>query len=77
MARNTLGRSIALQGRYDEAEPLLRDSYDWVTENRPDPAFLPFMLDRLASLYDDWGRPAEAAEYRGRRAELERRSMEQ
>jgi serine/threonine-protein kinase len=77
LARNTLGRSIALQGRYDEAEPLLRDSYIWVIENRPEIAFLPFMLDRLASLYDAWGRPAEAAEYRGRRAELERRPLEE
>ena len=74
MARSTLGRSLAAQARYLEAEPLLRDSYDWAAENGPYPAFIPFMLDRLIALYDGWGRPAEAVEYRARRVEWERQA---
>lgn len=73
MARNTLGRSMAAQGRYAEAEPLLRKSYEWAAENQPIPQVMPFMLDRLVALYEDWGRPAEADEYRNRRLEWESR----
>lgn len=72
LGRNTLGRSLAVQGRYDEAEALLRQSYDWVVDNHPDSEFTPFMLDRLMILYDDWGRPALAAEYRARRLDWDR-----
>lgn len=34
--------------------------------------FVPFMLNRLIALYEDWRRPAEAAVYRARRLEWER-----
>jgi hypothetical protein len=39
----------------------------WRAENQPNPVFIPFMLDRLVALYEDWGRPTEAADYRRRR----------
>lgn len=73
MAQSTLGRALAQQGRYAEAEPLLRESYDWTIENQPIPVFIPFMLDRLVALYEDWGKPAEAARYRALRDEWESR----
>ncbi len=69
VARSALGRAVAVQGRYEEAEPLLRQSYEWVAANSPTPSFIPFMLDRLIGLYDDWGRPAAAAELRVRKTE--------
>jgi serine/threonine-protein kinase len=75
MARSTLGRSLAAQGRYAEAEPLLLESYEWTAENQPDPAFIPFMLERLIALYDAWGRPTEAAEFRARRVDWEQRRV--
>lgn len=66
---STLGRSLAVQGRYAEAEPLLRDSYEWAAEHRPDAqALVPVMRERVVSLYEAWGKPELAADYRTRAA---------
>jgi len=67
VARSTLGRSLAKQERYEEAEPLLLESYEWLAANDPAPVFVPIMLDRLIELYEDSGRDALAEEYRLRK----------
>jgi eukaryotic-like serine/threonine-protein kinase len=66
VASSTLGRALAAQQRYAEAEPLLRNSYAWAAEHAPHPNFIPFMLARLIDLYDAWDRPELAAGYRAR-----------
>jgi hypothetical protein len=68
MARSTLGRCLAMQRRFSEAEPLLRDSYETVIANIPTTSFIPQMLDRLIDLYDAWGRPEHADGYRALRS---------
>lgn len=62
--RSTLGRALAVRGDYEAAEPLLRDSYEWVASSWPQHPVLPDLLDRVVALYEDWGRPGRAAEYR-------------
>ena len=71
MGRSTLGRALAVRGRYAEAEPLLRDSYEWMAANRPVRVYLDFMLERLIDLYEAQGEPALAAEYRARLGSLD------
>ena len=71
VARSTLGRSLALQGKVDEAEPLLLESYEWLTANDPHPVFMPVLLDRVIDLYDRTGRPGLADEYRLRKSQFE------
>ncbi len=60
-AQRTVGRSLAAQRRYAEAEPFLRalvpaDSGQAAAED----------LDALADLYEAWGRPEDAAPLRRR-----------
>ena len=56
IGRNTLGRAVALQGRFEEAEPLLRNSYEWMVEQDPDGDHALYR-QRLVDLYRSWGRP--------------------
>lgn len=65
LARNALGRCLALAGRYDEAEPLLVSSWE-SARRRPglDRADRRLFLRRLVALYGAWGRPEEADRYR-------------
>jgi eukaryotic-like serine/threonine-protein kinase len=65
VANGALGECLTTQKRYAEAEPLLVQSYDslnWRLGKR-DPRTNEALL-RLLKLYDEWGRPAQAAQYR-------------
>ena len=66
VARSTLGRSLAKQRRFDEAEPLILESYEWVDANDPIPIFMPILLGRVIDLFAETGREALAEEYRVR-----------
>jgi tetratricopeptide (TPR) repeat protein len=67
-----LGGTLLGQKRYDEAEPLLLSGYAGLKAFNPLPApaqpFLPSSADRLLRLYEEWGKPAEAAKWRAVRA---------
>ena len=59
---------VALQGRYEEAEPILVESHAaLVRQFDADHRKSRQALERLISVYDAWGRPEEANRYRGRR----------
>lgn len=65
MTAGELGRCLTAQARFDEAEPLLLEAYcglaGVVGETH---AFTRTQAERLARLYERWGREAAAAEYR-------------
>jgi serine/threonine-protein kinase len=63
--RSRFGSLLALQRRFEEAEPLLLDSHEkfvarFGAEHRDTKA----SAQRVADLYDQWGKPEQAAEYR-------------
>jgi serine/threonine-protein kinase len=59
------GACLAGLGRFEEAEPLLLDSYVVLErELSKRSVFTLGILESLVELYDAWGRPAEAARYR-------------
>jgi serine/threonine protein kinase len=68
--RSALGAALLFQQRYADAEPLLRAGYEGLRQradtlpsevgNQP----LREALERLAQLYDAWGKPDEAARWR-------------
>ena len=68
-AESLLGASLAGQKKYAEAEPLLREGYQGMLA-RKDLIGVPgwYHLDRarewLVQLYQAWGKPAQAAEWR-------------
>jgi tetratricopeptide (TPR) repeat protein len=68
-AESLLGASLAGQKKYAEAEPLLLDGYTGMVA-RKDRVLMPdwYHLDRarewLVQLYQDWGKPEKAAEWR-------------
>ena len=68
-AESLLGASLAGQKKYAEAEPLLLEGYQGMRE-RKDQIDVPdrYHLDRahewLVQLYQSWGKPAKAAEWR-------------
>jgi serine/threonine protein kinase/Tfp pilus assembly protein PilF len=67
-AEGVLGACLTAQGRYAEAEPLLLHSYQTMGKaKRPPPATVRKTVDYLVQLYDAWGKPAEASEWRRRR----------
>ena len=68
---NLLGASLAGQKNYSEAEPLLTESCQGLQQHQASSA--PFLnaprrikesLERLVQLYDAWGKPAKAAEWK-------------
>ena len=65
LASSALGDCLVSLGRFDEAEPLLLNSYERIqgvfgpTRREPELA-----LQRIVRLYDGWGRPEDAARYR-------------
>ena len=66
-AENALGESIARQGRFAEAEPLLVGSVNRISEAySPKHARTIEALTRIADLYTSWGKPELAATWRGR-----------
>ena len=65
LGQSTLGGCLTVLARYDEAEPLLLESYGKLQEARgDDDAETRRTARRLAELYEATGRPGEAAEYR-------------
>jgi hypothetical protein len=68
-AESLLGASLAGQKKYAEAEPLLLEGYQEIVA-RKDRIGVPdwYHLDRarewLVQLYQAWGKPAKAAEWR-------------
>ena len=60
-----LGAAIAGQGRFEEAETLLLDAEKTLRGVPPVYAYLQTeVLERLAALYEAWGRPDPAARWR-------------
>jgi serine/threonine-protein kinase len=64
-AQSALGACLARQKRYPEAEPLLLGVYDDLQRTAPGRGpRAPKTLKRLVDLYEAWGKPDKAAEYR-------------
>jgi tetratricopeptide (TPR) repeat protein len=66
---NLLGASIAGQKKFEEAEPLLVSGYEGMLERRArmSPAEFSSLKkagDRIIGMYQEWGRPQKAAEWR-------------
>jgi len=64
-AESAWGHGLTAAGRFDEAEPLLTNGLRVLQETRG-PGFVDtqLALRYLVSLYEAWGRPEKAAEYR-------------
>ncbi len=63
-AKSVLGSCLAAQRRFDEAEPLLVQSYPVLKEDTGDGAkYAPAARQRIVDLYTAWGKPERAAEY--------------
>jgi tetratricopeptide (TPR) repeat protein len=61
-AESVLGSSLAAQGRFAEAEPLLLGSYQTLKADTGEGTqYAPAALARIISLYTAWGRPDRAA----------------
>jgi hypothetical protein len=69
LANGALGECLTTQGRYDEAEPLLLHSYESLKSshgtNNPRTRLA---LQRVVSLYEDWGKFDTAKTYRSKLA---------
>jgi eukaryotic-like serine/threonine-protein kinase len=71
--QSLLGEALSGQGKYAEAEPLLVHGYEGMKQRAATiptngKARLTEALERLVQLYDDWGKPDEAAKWRAERA---------
>ncbi len=71
-----LGGSLAGQAKYAEAEPLLRQGYEGLVQRQASlppylnaPRRVTESLERLVQLYDAWGKPSQAAEWKKKLAE--------
>jgi tetratricopeptide (TPR) repeat protein len=63
-----LGACLAAQGRFPEAEPLVLAGYRTLEADRhAPPLMVSLALERVIRLYDAWGKPEKAAEWRARR----------
>jgi eukaryotic-like serine/threonine-protein kinase len=71
VANSALGECLTTQKRFAEAEPLLVDSYTALNAGlgQRDPRTTE-ALQRLARLYDAWGKPAQATQYRAMLSKL-------
>jgi hypothetical protein len=70
-SRSMLGGSLLGQKKYIEAEPLIVSGYEGLKdrEARIPPPWKPRLTEaaeRLVKLYEDWGKPEKAAEWRAR-----------
>lgn len=65
LSKGALGEFLTTQKRYAEAEPLLIDSYEGLKKSQaPNSPRIKTALLRLVTLYENWGRPDVANEYR-------------
>ena len=63
-AASHLGRALAAEGRFEEAEALLLEAYPILREQQGERALATRITrEHLATLYAAWGRPADAARY--------------
>ena len=62
-AQNALGTTVAMLGRYAEAEALLLASFEATTDRSLTDDFRTMAITRLSQLYTRWGKPAEAARF--------------
>ncbi len=63
-ARSVLGQCLAAGGRFEEAEPLLIESYPTIRDAKgADSRYARDAAARIVELYRAWGRPDEASEY--------------
>ena len=61
---SVLGAALAGQRRFEEAEPLLVESYPIIKDDRgPHHRRTQQALERIVALYDAWNRPQERARY--------------
>lgn len=65
LSKGALGEVLTMQRRFAEAEPLLIDSYEGLKQSQAanSPRTRTALL-RLVTLYENWGRPDAANEYR-------------
>jgi tetratricopeptide (TPR) repeat protein len=65
LAKQALGGCLAVLERYEEAEKLLLEAYRGISESLgAESTQATAASQALASLYETWGRPAQAADYR-------------
>ena len=64
-ARMRLGATLAAQGRFEEGEPLMLENLAQLRAIAPGSIAERRALRWVARQYDKWGRPGEAAKYRG------------
>ncbi len=63
-AQSAWGESLAALGRFDEAEPLLTDSYRAMRDQRgPSDRYVVVARGRVIAMYEKWGKPDEAEAY--------------
>ena len=66
--RSVLGWVLVQQKRFDEAEPLLTDSYLELAQSpKTTPKVRAAALDRVVTLYEQWGKPDQASTWRLKR----------
>ena len=64
-ADGALGEFLAALGNYSEAEPLLLKSYQSLNQTQiPDSPRIKTARQRVVALYEKWGKPERASEYR-------------
>ena len=68
-----LGASLVGERKYEEAEPILTSAYDGLVEKRESmlAEFRPTIAgwgERIVAMYESWGRPEKAAEWREKAA---------
>jgi hypothetical protein len=65
-----LAEMLREAGRFAEAEPLYRELWDINLELRgPDHPKTHLAIRRMVNLYEEWGRPDQAAEWRAKLAD--------
>ncbi|MCI0364916.1 MAG: tetratricopeptide repeat protein [Phycisphaerales bacterium] len=65
LGRNELGESLSLQARYEEAEPLLVESLSAIrAKTGPTSKRTSDAVERVISLYENWGKAEIAGQYR-------------
>ena len=64
-AVSMLGENLTFQGRYEEAEPLLLEAHQVLSQVSDRTGFVPIdSLSRILGLYDAWARPEAARPFR-------------
>jgi len=67
-SEGVLGICLVKLHRFDEAEPLLLKSYDFLSTKEPKQQVTRMTLEHIITLYEAWGKPDKAAEWRKKQA---------